>query len=763
MYVIKRNGNRQKVSLDKTTDRLKELSKGLNVDPIKVAQKVVAGIYDGIHTSEIDNYLSETAAVMTAEHPDYSSLASRVAIDSLHKETKGFLYTTEKLYKQGTLSNEYYEIIEKNGEAYEKLIDYNRDFNFEYFGFKTLEKSYLIKYKGKIIERPQDMYMRVAVTICGDKGINEVQELYDLMSNGFYIHATPTLFNAGTKLQQLSSCFLIGIEEDSIDGIFNTLKDTALISKTAGGIGLHIHNVRGTGSPIKGTNGVSNGIIPMLKVFNETARYVDQGGGKRKGSFAIYLEPWHADIEPFLDLKKNHGKEEFRTRDLFLSLWVPDLFMQRVEENGDWTLMSESECPGLSNTYGKDFVDLYTKYEREEKGRKTIKARDLMSKIIESQAETGVPYILYKDACNAKSNQKNIGTIKGSNLCAEIIQYSDERESAVCNLASIALPKFVENGTYNFDALHKVAKVATKNLDRVINKNYYPTSKTKRSNFRHRPIGLGVQGLADVFFKLKLPYENQEAKLLNKNIFETIYHAAIEASIEIAKEDGAYETFEGSPISMGNFQFNMWNAKPSSRYDWDKLRADIKKYGIRNSLVTSLMPTASTAQILGNTEAFEIQTSNIYKRQTLSGEFMLVNKYLIKELTDLGLWNQEIRDKIIIGNGSVQHIEEIPQSIKDIYKTVWEVSQKVVIDMAVDRSPYICQSQSMNLWLADPTLGQINAMHFYAWKKGLKTGMYYLRSKPAANAIKVTVKDTNAKNQVNHSNNEQEDCLMCGS
>ena len=761
MYVIKRDGRRQVVSLDKTTNRLKELSEGLNVDPIRVAQKVVAGIYDGIQTSEIDKYLSETAAVMATEHPDYSSLASRIVVDSLHKETKGFLYTSEKLYKQGTLSDEFYKMVQENGTQYENLIDYKRDFNLDYFGFKTLERSYLIEYKGKVIERPQDLYMRVAVSICGDKGLNEVKELYDLLSSGYYTHATPTLFNAGTKLQQLSSCFLLGVEEDSIDGIYNTLKDTAMISKTAGGIGLHIHNVRGTGSYIKGTNGVSNGIIPMLKVFNETARYVDQGGGKRKGSFAIYLEPWHQDIESFLDLKKNHGKEEFRARDLFLALWIPDLFMQRVREDGNWTLMSESVCPGLSDAYGQKFVELYTQYEREGKGKRVIKARDLMLKIVESQAETGVPYMLYKDACNTKSNQKNIGTIKSSNLCAEVVEYSDGKESAVCNLASIALPKFIVNNAYDFEALHRVAKIVTKNLDRIIDKNYYPTGKTRLSNFKHRPIGVGVQGLADVFFKLNLPYESEEARKLNTDIFETIYHAGIEASMEIAKQNGAYESFEGSPISLGEFQFDMWGVKPSPRYDWDKLRDDIKKHGVRNSLITSLMPTASTAQILGNTEAFEIQTSNIYKRQTLSGEFVLINKYLVKDLKDLKLWNREVRDKIIINNGSVQNISEIPQNIKDIYKTVWEVSQKVVIDMAADRSPYICQSQSMNLWLANPTLAQINAMHFYAWERGLKTGMYYLRTKPSANAVKVTVKDFDK--QTHKSDEYGEDCIVCGS
>ncbi|BAV94280.1 ribonucleoside-diphosphate reductase subunit alpha [Ichthyobacterium seriolicida] len=759
MYVIKRDGRKEKASLDKTTARIEELSSDLNVDPIMVAQKVVAGLYDGIYTSEIDNFLAETAAMMIIDHPDYSILASRIAISSLHKETKGFLDSTEKLYQQGTLSKSYYDLVKANGKAYESLIDYKRDFDFEYFGFKTLERSYLIKYKGFSYERPQDMYLRVAITVAGDDSIEKVKEIYDLMSQGYYTHATPTLFNSGTTLQQLSSCFLLGIEDDSIEGIFNTLKETAIISKTAGGIGIHVHNVRATGSPIKGTNGISNGIIPMLKVFNETARYVDQGGGKRKGSFAVYIEPWHFDIEAFLDLKKNHGKEEFRARDLFLALWVPDLFMKRVEEGGDWTLMSESDCPGLSDVYGDDFEKLYTRYELEGKGKKVIPAQHLMTKIIESQSETGVPYMLYKDACNSKSNQKNIGTIKSSNLCAEVIEYSDGNETAVCNLASIALPMFVDGDKYDFESLHRVAKVVTKNLDKIIDKNFYPTEKTYRSNNNNRPIGVGVQGLADVFFKLRLPYDSQEARALNKEIFETIYHAGMEASMEISREKGPYRNFEGSPISQGIFQFQMWGVEPSKRYDWDKLRKDIKEYGVRNSLITSLMPTASTAQILGNTEAFEIQTSNIYKRQTLSGEFLMVNKYLIRELKNIGIWSNDMRAKIIINNGSVQSINEIPDDIKEIYKTVWEMSQRVVIDMSADRAPFICQSQSMNLWLSSPSLKQVYSMHMYAWKKGLKTGMYYLRTKPSVNAVKVTLKDESVLRNVE----DVEDCIMCGS
>ena len=747
MYVIKRSGKRERVSLDKVTRRIETLSSGLSIDPIKIAKNVVSGIYNGISVLEIDNFVAQTSATMVMDHPDYSVLAARVSVSSLHKETENFVETTKKLYRQKTLSKEYYKNVIDNEQEWEKIINYERDYNFDYFGYKTLERAYLLRRKSEVIERPQHMYMRTAICLALRYGIDEVKKLYDALSLGYYTHATPTLFNSGTVLQQLSSCFLLAMEDDSIEGIFNTLKSTAKISKSAGGIGLHIHNIRAKGSSIKGTNGISNGIIPMLKVFNETARYVDQGGGKRKGSFAIYLEPWHADIESFLELRRNQGKEEFRARDLFLSLWIPDLFMKRVKDDADWTLMSEDICPGLSDVYGEEFEKLYTKYEMEGKGLKTIKARHLMAIIVENQAESGTPYILYKDHCNRKSNQKNLGTIKSSNLCAEIVEYSDKNETAVCNLASIALHKFVDlkNDQYNFDKLIKFVKLAICNLDRVIDINYYPTEQTKNSNLKHRPVGLGVQSLADVFFKLKIPYESDRAKQLNKQIFETIYYAAVTASLELAKEKGCYQSIDNSPISKGIFQFDMWNCKPSSMYDWETLRKEVKKHGVRNSLLVALMPTASTAQILGNTESFEPQTSNIYKRQTLSGEFIVVNKYLVEELRKINLWRKDVIDDIVLNNGSVQNIDLIPQDIKDVYKTVWEISQRVIIDMAADRAPYICQSQSMNIWLESPSLGQLNSAHFYSWQKGLKTGMYYLRTKAAVNPVKISVDETDNK------------------
>ncbi|WP_070965774.1 ribonucleoside-diphosphate reductase subunit alpha [Vibrio sonorensis] len=750
MDVIKRDGRKEKASLDKVTRRAEALADGLKVEPIAVAQRVVSGLYDGIKVTEIDVFLAETAASMAAEHPDYSNLAARVMVSSLQKETKGFVEATKQLQKIGILDDDYVAFVESNATQLQEIIDYTRDYRFDYFGFKTLERSYLLKVNGEIAERPQDMFLRVAIAVAGSD-FDEIKELYDLVSLGYYTHATPTLFNAGCKMQQLSSCFLLAMEDDSIAGIYDTLKDCALISKSAGGIGLHIHNIRASGAPIVGTNGVSNGIVPMLKVFNETARYVDQGGGKRKGSFAIYLEPWHADIENFLDLRKNHGKEEFRARDLFLALWVPDLFMQRVEEDGDWTLFSEHNAKGLSDVYGAEFVKLYERYEAQGLGIKTVKARQLMTQIIESQAETGTPYMLYKDACNEKSNQKNLGTIKSSNLCAEIMEVSTPTETAACNLASIALPSFVDDNGFNFEKLHQVTKVAIKNLDRVIDVNYHPTDKIEKSNHAHRPIGLGVQGLADVFFKLKLPYDSAKAGEINRDIAETMYHAALESSCEIAKSKGCYESYDGSPLSQGKFQFDLWGEKPSSRWDWDTLKQNIAENGVRNSLLIAQMPTASTAQILGNTEAFEAQTSNIYKRQTLSGEFILVNRYLVEELESIGLWNESTRDALILNNGSVQDIQDIPENVREIYRTVWEISQKVIIDMSAARGPYVCQSQSLNLWLATPTFAQINAMHFYAWKQGLKTGMYYLRTKPSTNAVKVTV-----------GQQQDEDCLNCG-
>ena len=772
MTVTKRNGDKEAISLDKITNRVSVLSTGLNIDPIVVVQKAVPGLYNEITSTEIDTYLAETAASLTVEHPDYSYLAARIKANSLHKDTPGFIIATKNLFDDGLLREEYYNKVMASAEDIESIIDYDRDYNFDYFAFTTLIRAYLLKFENKTIERPQDLWMRVALTVSGDAfNFDKVKETYDSLSNGYYTHATPTLFNSGLKMQQLSSCFLIGMEDDSIEGIFNTIKDCALISKTAGGIGMHAHNIRGSGSRIKSTNGKSNGLIPFLKIFNETAKSVDQGGGKRKGSFAVYLEPWHADIEQFLELRKNTGAEEFRARDLFYALWIPDLFMKRVEDDGDWTLMSEHECPGLSDAYGNDFVKLYEKYEKEIPHLEKIKARDLMSKIIEAQIETGQPYMLYKDSINNKSNQKNIGVIKSSNLCAEIVEYSDKSETSVCNLASIALPKFIKKSKgkkkeYDYKALYKIAKLATKNLDEVIDINFYPTDKTETSNSKHRPIGLGIQGLADVFFELEIAHDSEEAKVINKLIFETIYFGALEASHELAKEKGAYSTFKGSPLSEGQFQFDMWGASPSDMWDWETLREKIKKDGARNSLTTACMPTASTGIILGNTETFQIQTSNIYKRQTLSGEFLLVNRHLVKALSQRNLWNKEMRDKIILENGSVQNISNFPEDLKETYKTVWETSQKSVIDMAADRAPFIDQTQSMNLWLSTPTFGKVNSMHMYAWKKGLKTGMYYLRSRSAVDAVKVTVssekvaKEDFIKSQVTESN-EPEDCLTC--
>ena len=772
MTVTKRNGDKEAISLDKITNRVSVLSTGLNIDPIVVVQKAVPGLYNEITSTEIDTYLAETAASLTVEHPDYSYLAARIKANSLHKDTPGFIIATKNLFDDGLLREEYYNKVMASAEDIESIIDYDRDYNFDYFAFTTLIRAYLLKFENKTIERPQDLWMRVALTVSGDAfNFDKVKETYDSLSNGYYTHATPTLFNSGLKMQQLSSCFLIGMEDDSIEGIFNTIKDCALISKTAGGIGMHAHNIRGSGSRIKSTNGKSNGLIPFLKIFNETAKSVDQGGGKRKGSFAVYLEPWHADIEQFLELRKNTGAEEFRARDLFYALWIPDLFMKRVEDDGDWTLMSEHECPGLSDAYGNEFVKLYEKYEKEIPHLEKIKARDLMSKIIEAQIETGQPYMLYKDSINNKSNQKNIGVIKSSNLCAEIVEYSDKSETSVCNLASIALPKFIKKSKgkkkeYDYKALYKIAKLATKNLDEVIDINFYPTDKTETSNSKHRPIGLGIQGLADVFFELEIAHDREEAKVINKLIFETIYFGALEASHELAKEKGAYSTFKGSPLSEGQFQFDMWGASPSDMWDWETLREKIKKDGARNSLTTACMPTASTGIILGNTETFQIQTSNIYKRQTLSGEFLLVNRHLVKALSQRNLWNKEMRDKIILENGSVQNISNFPEDLKETYKTVWETSQKSVIDMAADRAPFIDQTQSMNLWLSTPTFGKVNSMHMYAWTKGLKTGMYYLRSRSAVDAVKVTVssekvaKEDFIKSQVTESN-EPEDCLTC--
>ncbi|HEY6978286.1 MAG TPA: ribonucleoside-diphosphate reductase subunit alpha, partial [Chitinophagaceae bacterium] len=749
-YVIKRSGKTEAVKFDKVTARIQKLSYGLSpmVNVIDVAKKTIEGIYEGVHTTELDNLAAEVAASMTTLHPDYAILASRIAVSNLHKNTtKSFSETVQKLYyyKDETTSRhmpliagDVVKIINEYADILDSTIIYDRDYGFDYFGFKTLEKSYLLRINGEIAERPQHMYMRVAVGIHKDD-IEGAINTYHLMSEKWYTHATPTLFNAGTPKPQMSSCFLLTMKDDSIEGIYDTLKQTAKISQSAGGIGLAIHNIRATGSYISGTNGTSNGIIPMLRVFNDTARYVDQGGGKRKGAFAIYLEPWHADIFEFLDLRKNHGKEELRARDLFYALWLSDLFMKRVEANGDWSLFCPDEAPGLSECWGAQFEELYVRYEKENRQRKTVKAQDLWFKILGAQIETGTPYLLYKDAANSKSNQQNLGTIKSSNLCTEIIQYTSPDEVAVCNLASIALPKFVINNTFDHDKLYEVTYQVTKSLNKIIDNNYYPVEEARNSNLRHRPIGIGVQGLADVFIMLRLPFESDLAKMLNKNIFETIYFAAMTASKDLAKEQGAYSTFEGSPVSKGIFQFDMWNVTPTERWDWEALRKDVIKHGVRNSLLLAPMPTASTSQIFGNNECFEPYTSNIYSRRVLSGEFIVVNKHLLKDLVELGLWNNDMKNKIIAANGSIQHIEEIPSDIRELYKTVWEIKQRNIIDMASDRGAFICQSQSLNLFVDNPTASKLTSMHFYAWKKGLKTGMYYLRTKAAAQAVQFTV------------------------
>ena len=751
MYVLKRDGRREPVQFDKITARIKKLCYGLHsaVDPTKVAMRVIEGVYDGVTTTELDNLAAEVAATNAVTHPDYAQLASRIAVSNLHKATKkSFTETMQDLHEYvdpitgenaSLIAEDVWEIIEKNSELLDSSIIYDRDFNYDFFGFKTLERSYLLKIDGNIAERPQQMLMRVAVGIHKDD-MESAIETYNMMSEGWFTHATPTLFNAGTPKPQMSSCFLLTMKEDSISGIYDTLKQCAKISQNAGGIGLAIHDIRATGSYIKGTNGTSNGIVPMLRVFNDTARYVDQGGGKRKGSFAIYIEPWHADVFDFLELRKNHGKEEQRARDLFYALWTPDLFMKRVEENGDWTLMCPNECPGLTDSWGEEFEALYTKYEAEGKGRKTIKAQDLWFKILESQVETGTPYMLYKDAANGKSNQQNLGTIRSSNLCTEIIEYTSHDEVAVCNLASIAVPKFVkEDRTFDHDKLFEVTYRVTRNLNRVIDRNYYPIPEARNSNMRHRPIGLGVQGLADAFILMRFPFDSEEARQLNKDVFETIYYAACTASKDMAKEDGAYETFEGSPASQGKLQFDMWGVTPSDRWEWDILKAEIKEHGMRNSLLMAPMPTASTAQILGNNECFEPYTSNIYTRRTLSGEFIVVNKHLLRDLTKLGLWDDDMKNRLIAANGSVQNIPEIPENLKVLYRTAWEIPQRAILDMAADRGAYICQSQSLNVFMENVNNSKLTSMHFYAWKKGLKTGMYYLRTKAATDAIKFTV------------------------
>ncbi len=758
MYVIKRDGRRESVKFDKVTARIERLCYGLDrvfVQPVEVAMKVVSGIYDGVTTSELDNLAAETAASMTTKHPDYATLAARIAISNLHKNTlKSFSGTIKMLYQYvdpktgenaSLISKEVWKVVQKNAALLDSTIIYDRDYGYDYFGYKTLEKSYLLKLNGKIVERPQHMLMRVAVGIHGED-IEKAIETYDLLSEKWFTHATPTLFNAGTPKPQLSSCFLLTMKDDSIEGIYDTLKQTAKISQSAGGIGLSIHNVRATGSYIKGTNGTSNGIVPMLRVFNDTARYVDQGGGKRKGSFAIYIEPWHADIFEFLEMKRNHGKEELRARDLFYALWISDLFMKRVEANDNWSLFCPHECPGLADCYGDEFEKLYEKYESEGRARKTVKAQELWFAVLESQIETGTPYILYKDAANKKSNQKNLGTIKSSNLCTEIIEYTAPDEVAVCNLASIALPKYLQVNEFgditdfDFKKLYEVTKVITRNLNRIIDINYYPVEEAERSNRRHRPIGIGVQGLADTFMLMRMPFDSDAAQKLNKDIFETIYFAAMESSMELAIQDGPYESWQGSPISQGIFQFDMWDVTPESGlWNWEELREKVIKHGVRNSLLLAPMPTASTSQILGNNECFEPYTSNIYTRRVLSGEFVIVNKHLLRDLVKVGLWNDTMKNKLIAANGSVQNIPEIPERLKELYKTAWEIKQKALIDMSADRGAFICQSQSLNIFMQDPNFGKLTSMHFYAWKAGLKTGMYYLRTKAATDAVKFTV------------------------
>ena len=813
MYVLKRDGRKEPIMFDKITARVRKLCYGLNdlVDPVKVAMRVIEGLYDGVTTSELDNLAAETAATMTTTHPDYAQLAARISVSNLHKNTKkSFVETMTDLYtyinprtgkKAPLLADNVYKIIKDNEELLDSTIIYNRDFGYDYFGFKTLERSYLLKINGQIVERPQHMLMRVSVGIHLDD-LDAAIETYHLMSKRYFTHATPTLFNSGTPKPQMSSCFLLAMKDDSIDGIYDTLKQTAKISQSAGGIGLSIHNIRATGSYIAGTNGTSNGIVPMLRVFNDTARYVDQGGGKRKGSFAIYVEPWHADIFDFLNLKKNHGKEEMRARDLFYAMWIPDLFMRRVEEDSTWTLMCPNECPGLYDSHGDEFEKKYLGYEKNNKGRKTIQARELWEKILESQIETGTPYMLYKDAANRKSNQQNLGTIRSSNLCTEILEYTSPDEVAVCNLASIALPMFIKDGAFDHQGLYDVTVRATKNLNKVIDRNYYPIKEAENSNFRHRPIGLGVQGLADTFIKLRMPFTSDEAKTLNQEIFETLYFAAMTASKDVAKNEGPYESYKGSPISKGEFQHNLWGIKDSElsgRWDWAALRKDVKKHGVRNSLLVAPMPTASTSQILGNNECFEPYTSNIYTRRVLSGEFIVVNKHLLEDLVNLGLWDEDLKQELMRANGSVQQIDNIPDDIKELYKTAWELSMKDIIDMSRQRGYFIDQSQSLNLFMEGATMAKLTSMHFYAWKSGLKTGMYYLRTKSAVDAIKFTL-DKKKKEKVSEpvaaaastkakaaqpaekpvavepltpaelqemlaksKENEDDDCLMCGS
>lgn len=766
MHVLKRNGNREAVSFDKVLSRVRKAARGLSVNPDALSQQVLARIYDGVPTTQLDELTAANAASLSTLHPDWAVLASRIAISNHHKNTNASFSHVMKALANQTMpktgetvcyvSKDVLDVIEKDGEKIDSYIQHDRDYLLDYFGFKTLEKSYLLKDTNMVIlERPQHMWMRVAIALWGSN-LQRAFETYDIMSQKLMTHATPTLFNAGTPRQQLSSCYLLSMHDDSIAGIYKTLGDCAAISKYAGGIGLHIHNIRARGALIRGTNGTSNGLVPMLRVFNNTARYVDQGGGKRNGSFAVYLEPWHADVEDFLKLKLNSGSEEERARDLFYALWIPDLFMKRVEADGEWTLFCPSEAPGLADVWGADFERLYEQYEKEGRGRKVVNAQKLWFQILDAQMETGTPYLVYKDAANKKSNQQNLGTIKSSNLCSEIIEFSNSQETAVCNLASLALPSFVKDGSFDFQELMRVVRVATRNLNRVIDINFYPTPETKRSNMRHRPIGLGIQGLADVFAMLKLSWEGEEAAKLNQLIFEHIYYAAVETSCELADEEGSYETFRehadpysspthsgwgmnpGSPASQGRLQPDLWDVKPISELDWDGLRTRAKK-GMRNSLLVAPMPTASTSQILGFNECFEPFTSNLYTRRTLAGEFIIVNKYLLKELMELGIWSEELKQQMIARNGSVQGIPGIPDDIQQRYKTTWEIKQRYLIDMAAARGAFICQSQSLNLFLADPNYAKLTSMHFHAWKQGLKTGCYYLRTKAPVAAQKFTI------------------------
>ena len=800
MRVTKRNGQLEDISFDKILTRVKKLGQEANIqiNYSSLVMKVIDQLYDKIPTTKIDELTAEQCAVMSTQHPDYGVLAGRIVVSNHQKNTNSCFYQiVEELYNfkdvhgehSPLVSRELYTISREMSNYIEPMFDFSRDYLIDYFGFKTLERAYLFKASDKILERPQHMWMRVSIGIHGNN-MDAVKETYDLMSQKYFTHATPTLFNAGTPRPQLSSCYLIAMESDSLDGIYNTLKDCANISKWAGGIGLHIHNIRGSNSLIRGTNGKSTGIVPMLKVFNDTARFINQGG-KRNGSFAIYLEPWHPDVEDFLEMKKNHGDEEMKARDLFYALWVPDLFMERVKENGKWSLFCPNEFPGLSDVYGEAFKDLYEKYESSPNVRKTVNARDLWFKILDAQMETGTPYLLYKDACNNKSNQKNLGTIKSSNLCCEIVEYSDDNETAVCNLASIALPTFVNQETkeFDYDKLHKVTKVVTSNLNRVIDINFYPTEKTRRSNLLHRPIGIGVQGLADAFIMMNLAFHSEEAKVVNKMIFETIYHAALERSNEIsiqtkkhthlssdssrivsdlslkyslsAEHCGAYASFEGSPASQGVLQFDMWNVSPSDRYDWSVLKNSIMYHGLRNSLLVAPMPTASTSQILGFNECFEPLTSNIYSRRTLAGEFVVANNYLMRELIELGIWNDKIKNNIIANKGSIQQLTVIPEHIRNKYKIVWEMPMKHLIDMSADRGAFICQSQSLNLWLEDPNYNTLTSMHFYSWKQGLKTGIYYLRRKAKHQAQQFTVEPEKNDNEENVEKDEHDICDMC--